>query len=163
MNNSKLIVLVEPELKEVLLFEWAMKRLHVRNPVRVMQKTRELREYLEGEGPYKNRELFPVPRVILLDMDLPGLEAANFLHWLRKESGHRDILLIGMSKFEVSRRVQAFLDLGMNAFFQKRINLDDTLQCLREMELLDEVLDRQSERVLEQEAWMGDEARGPHC
>jgi DNA-binding NarL/FixJ family response regulator len=160
MNNSKLIVLVEPEPKEVLLFECAMKRLRVRNPVRVMQKTRELRDYLEGEGPYKNRELFPMPRVILLDLDLPGLEAANFLHWLRKKFDYTDILVIGVSNFEVSRRVRAFFDLGMNAFFQKRVNLDDTLKCLREIELLDEVLDREPERVLEQEAWMGNAVQG---
>jgi CheY-like chemotaxis protein len=147
MNNSKLVVLVEPELKEVLLFEWAMKRLHVRNPVRVMQKTRELREYLEGEGPYRNRELFPLPRVILMDLDLPGLEAANFLYWLRHESDCGDIPLIGVSNFEVSRRVQAFYDLGMNAFFQKRINLDDTLRCMRELELLDDVFERDLARM----------------
>jgi CheY-like chemotaxis protein len=149
MNNSKLVILVEPELKEVLLFEWAMKRLHVRNPVRVMQKTRELREYLEGEGPYSNRELFPLPRVILLDLDLPGLEAASFLHWLRNESGCRDILVIGMSHFEVSRRVQAFFDLGLNAFFQQRINLEETMSCLKGMELLQDILDREPLRLEE--------------
>jgi CheY-like chemotaxis protein len=148
MNNSKLIVLVEPQLKEVLLFEWAMKRLHVRNPVRVMQKTDELRDYLCGEGPYGNRELFPLPAAILLDLDLPGLESANFVHWLRSESDCRHIPIIGVSDFEVSRRVQAFFDLGLSSFFQKRLNLEDTLECLRGLESLEEVLETESQEAV---------------
>lgn len=144
MKNSRLIVFVEPQLKEVLLFEWAMKQLKVHNPIRIMQKTRELRAYLEGEGPYANRELFPLPVAILLDLDLPGLEAAQFLHWLRNKSSCRNIPVIGVSEFEVSRRVQAFFDLGLSAFFQKRLNLEQTLECLREIEILQDILDREA-------------------
>jgi CheY-like chemotaxis protein len=143
MKNSRLIVLVEPELKDVLLFEWAVKQLKVRNPIRVMQKTRELRAYLEGEGAYGDRELFPLPVVIVLDLDLPGMEAASFVHWLRHQSECRTIPVIGVSQFEVSRRVQAFFDLGLNAFFRKRLNLEETLERLREMELLQDLLDNE--------------------
>lgn len=142
MNDSKLIVMVEPKLKEVLLFEWAIKRLHVRNPVRVMKNTVELRGYLDGSGPYANRELFPLPAVVLLDLDLPGLEAANFLCWLRSESGCRTMPVIGFSDFEVSRRVQAFMSLGMNGFFQKRLDLEQTLECLRNLALLQTVFEK---------------------
>jgi DNA-binding NarL/FixJ family response regulator len=134
--------MVEPKLKEVLLFEWAIKRLHVRNPVRVMKNTSELRGYLDGQGPYANRELFPLPAVVLLDLDLPGLEAANFLCWLRSDSLCKKLPVIGFSDFEVSRRIQAFMTLGMNGFFQKRLNLDDTLECLRNLELLDRVFQK---------------------
>ena len=142
MNNSKLIVIVEPKLKEVLLFEWAIKRLHVRNPVRVMKNTSELRGYLDGQGPYANRELFQLPSVVLLDLDLPGLEAANFLCWLRTESDCRKMPVVGFSEFEVSRRVQAFMSLGMNGFFQKRLNLEETLECLRNLALLEHVFEK---------------------
>ena|SRR3954462_1794193 len=142
MNNSKLIVMVEPKLKEVLLFEWAIKRLHVRNPVRVMKNTAELRGYLDGQGPYSNRELFPLPSVALLDLDLPGLEAANFLCWLRSDSACKKMPVIGFSDFEVSKRIQAFMTLGMNGFFQKRTNLDETVECLRNVELLATVFEK---------------------
>jgi DNA-binding NarL/FixJ family response regulator len=144
MNNSKLIVMVEPKLKEVLLFEWAIKRLHVRNPVRVMKNTAELRGYLDGQGPYANRELFPLPAIVLLDLDLPGLEAANFLCWLRSDSTCKKLPVVGFSDFEVSKRVQAFMTLGMNGFFQKRLNLDDTLECLRNLELLENVFEKRT-------------------
>ncbi|HUR44430.1 MAG TPA: hypothetical protein VMZ27_01045 [Candidatus Saccharimonadales bacterium] len=142
MNDSKLIVMVEPKLKEVLLFEWAIKRLHVRNPIRVMKNTIELRGYLDGLGPYANRELFPLPAVVLLDLDLPGLEAANFLCWLRSESECQTLPVVGFSDFEVSRRVQAFLSLGMNGFFQKRLDLEQTLECLRNLALLQTVFEK---------------------
>lgn len=150
MKNSRLIAFVEPELKEVLLFEWAMKQLKVQNPIRVMQKTQELRSYLQGDGPYANREMFPMPVVILLDLDLPGLEAARFLHWLRKSSDCKNIPVIGVSRFEVSRRIEVFFEMGLNAFFRKRLNLEETLECLRDMELLQELLDREPAAPKEQ-------------
>ena len=44
-------------------------------------------EYLKGEGRFKDRSRHPLPDVIVLDLNLPGMGGFDFLQWLRRESG----------------------------------------------------------------------------
>jgi two-component system response regulator len=43
--------------------------------------------YLRGEGEFCNRECHPLPDLIVLDLNLPGMGGIDFLKWLRCESG----------------------------------------------------------------------------
>jgi two-component system response regulator len=44
-------------------------------------------EYLKGEGQFHDRRRHPLPDVIVLDLNLPGMGGFDFLHWLREEAG----------------------------------------------------------------------------
>jgi two-component system response regulator len=43
--------------------------------------------YLKGEGEFCNRQQYPFPDLIILDINLPGMDGFDFLKWLRQESG----------------------------------------------------------------------------
>jgi CheY-like chemotaxis protein len=54
-----------------------MDRLKAANPVRVVTDGQEAIDYLSGVGKFANREKFPLPDLMLLDLKLPhvmGLE-----------------------------------------------------------------------------------------
>jgi two-component system response regulator len=43
--------------------------------------------YLKGDGEFGDRGKHPFPDLIVLDLNLPGMNGFDFLHWLKKESG----------------------------------------------------------------------------
>jgi two-component system response regulator len=43
--------------------------------------------YLKGEGKFSDRQQHPLPDLIVLDINLPGMDGIDFLRWLRQESG----------------------------------------------------------------------------
>lgn len=44
-------------------------------------------QYLKGEGRFHDRARHPLPDVVVLDLNLPGMGGFDFLQWLREESG----------------------------------------------------------------------------
>lgn len=43
--------------------------------------------YLKGDGEFNDRERHPFPDLIVLDLNMPGMDGFGFLNWLREESG----------------------------------------------------------------------------
>jgi CheY-like chemotaxis protein len=43
--------------------------------------------YLKGEGDFQDRNRHPFPDLIILDLNLPGMDGFHFLKWLKDESG----------------------------------------------------------------------------
>ena len=43
--------------------------------------------YLKGEGEFHDRSRHPFPDLIILDLNLPGMDGFDFLNWLKEEAG----------------------------------------------------------------------------
>ncbi len=43
--------------------------------------------YLKGDGEFGDRGKHPFPDLIVLDLNLPGMDGFDFLHWLKQDSG----------------------------------------------------------------------------
>ncbi len=54
--------------------------------------------YLSGEEPYTNRNEFPFPSLIVLDMHLPGHSAPRILRWLRENPVETAMLVVILGK-----------------------------------------------------------------
>ena len=88
MPESHLVLVLEPSHIHALSLETTFKQERVCNPVRVLRNDYELRCYLEGAGVYSDRELFPLPSLLLFDFS-DSLAAINILEWLG-ENGYLD-------------------------------------------------------------------------
>lgn len=50
--------------------------------------------YLSGEGEYSNREKYPLPILMLLDLKLPRKSGHEVLEWLRSQPGLRRLTVV---------------------------------------------------------------------
>ena len=75
--------------------------------------------YLSGSGEYGDREKYPVPAVVLLDLNLPHVPGFEVLQWMRN---HPDFaktpVVIFSSSTRKDDRVKA-RELGANEFVSK--------------------------------------------
>ena len=75
------VLLVEDNSTDVLLIRRAFDKAKVANPIHVLGDGDAAVAYLSGDGIYADREKYPMPVLILLDLKLPrrsGLEVLEF-------------------------------------------------------------------------------------
>ena len=80
MNPLK-ILLVEDDPNDVALFEVAIKQERIRASVQQVADGKRAIQFLKGEGPYADREAYPVPDLVVLDLKLPLVGGLEVLEW----------------------------------------------------------------------------------
>src|ERR1043165_7389245 len=76
------VLLVEDDPDDVLLTQIAFEKARLVNPLKVVRDGEEAIAYLSGEPPYDDRERFPLPILLLLDLKMPKVNGFQVLEWL---------------------------------------------------------------------------------
>jgi CheY-like chemotaxis protein len=80
--------------------------------------------YLLGEGPFRDRAVFPMPHLMILDVKMPGLDGLQVLKWLREQPGLRRLPVVVFSSSDEERDVNRAHDLGANGYTRKPSSLE---------------------------------------
>src|SRR5256885_10334466 len=83
----KPILQVEEDPSDVLFLQRAMTKAGVKNPIHVATDGRQAIDYLQGAGKFADRDEFPLPCLVLLDLKLPHVMGLDVLRWIRQQSG----------------------------------------------------------------------------
>jgi two-component system response regulator len=102
----------------VFFLQHAMKKAGVANPVQVASDGQQAIDYLKGAGKFADRELFPVPCLVLLDLKLPYVMGLDVLRWIRKQPGTAFPVVMLSASAEDADIATAYR-LGANAFLTK--------------------------------------------
>jgi len=86
-GNLGVFLLVEDNADDVVLIQRAFAKAKVLNPLQITRRGEEAIEYLSGTGKYSNRSEFPLPALVLLDLNMPGLNGFDVLRWIREQPG----------------------------------------------------------------------------
>jgi CheY-like chemotaxis protein len=80
--------------------------------------------YLRGEVEYADRQRYPIPDVILLDLKMPRFSGFDFLKWLHQDSpGHQRLIpVVVMSSSNDPGDIQRAYALGANTYMVKPVN-----------------------------------------
>jgi len=125
--KSKLdpILLAEDDEDHAHFVLRAFKRGAVCNPVFVVRDGEEAVAYLSGEGKFSNREEFPLPTLLLLDLKMPNKNGFEVLDWIRQQPSLRTLRVVVLTTSDDRRDINRAYQLGANSFLTKPVNLDD--------------------------------------
>jgi len=112
------ILQVEDDPNDVFLLQHAMKKAGVANPIQVASDGKQAIDYLKGAGKFADRESFPLPCLVLLDLKLPYVMGLDVLEWIRQQPGLSLIVILLTASAEDTDIATAYR-LGANAFLTK--------------------------------------------
>lgn len=119
MNLLGPILLVEDNPDDVFFMQRACKTAGLENPVHVAEDGIKAIEYLSGVGKFEDRDAFPLPCVVLLDLKLPGKSGLEVLAWMRGREEFTTRVVIVLTTSREPRDIQEAYRLGANAYLVK--------------------------------------------
>jgi DNA-binding response OmpR family regulator len=76
-------------------------------------------DYLSGAGQYGDREMYPAPALVLLDLNLPNVPGFGVLEWIRNNPDYaRTVVVVFSSSTRDDDRIRARA-LGADDFLSK--------------------------------------------
>ena len=119
-------MVVEDRADDILIILRSFQKAGLTNPLQVVRTGEEAVAYLRGEGKFSNRDEFPLPGIVLLDLKLPGMDGFEVLAWLRRQDGLRGLPVVVLTTSDQMRDVNRAYQLGANSFFVKELDLHGT-------------------------------------
>ncbi len=119
VSDQALILLVEDNDNDVLLLRRAFIKARVLNPLQVVRSGEEAIAYLSATGKYANRQEYPLPSLILLDLKMPGLDGFDVLRWIRQDPEMRVLRVVVLTSSDEMRDINLAYQLGANSFLVK--------------------------------------------
>lgn len=125
MNGRFTLLLLEDSEEDVFLFRRAVSRAGRDIDLHDVPNGMVAQRYLLGENDFARRDEFPLPKVILSDLQLPGMGGLQFLQWLRAQPDLRSLPCIIFSGSANPSDVQSAYELGVSSFIVKPIEFGD--------------------------------------
>ena len=132
--RNHVILIAEDDPNDVLLFQLACERVKLMNPLHNVRDGEEAIGYLSGRAQYADRELYPLPVLLLLDLKMPRKNGFEVLHWLRGQSGLKRLPAVILTSSSQTSDVNQAYDLGANSYLVKPTSLDRLAQVIRSLE-----------------------------
>lgn len=129
--EEAVILLVEDSDDDVLLTRLALRRARIPNPLVVVRDVEEAISYLEGTGNYVNRDEFPLPALVLLDISLTDGTGFTLLRWVRSHPGLRQLRIVMLTCSNEHSDIDDAYSLGCNSYVVKPLKFSDYVELVR--------------------------------
>ena len=130
MGSAPAILIVDDSSDDVILLKRAFSKAGVVNPIYWVKSGYEAIRYLKGESPYTDRSQYPLPSVILLDLNMPDGDGFEVLTWIRDTFPSGGLLVVVLTRVEEIRKINRAYSLGANSFLTKPGNPADLQELI---------------------------------
>ena len=130
LNPNAAILLVEDEPSDVFLMKRALKGAQILNPLQVACDGQEAINYLSGAGKFSDRDQFPIPSIIFLDLKLPYKSGFEVLTWIRSQTNLDRTLVMVLTSSSEERDIAQCYKLGAQTFLVKPPNAGMLLELM---------------------------------
>ena len=118
MARQSTILLADDNPDDVKLTCLCLKEFGVEDSVRIVKNGEEAISYLKGEGTFADRQRFPYPKLLLLDMRMPRKNGLEVLQWMNDNRHESPVVVVLATGGEIKETAQAY-KLGAFSFLQK--------------------------------------------
>jgi len=133
-TSLAVVLLVEDNPADQQLTIRAFKKGHVNTDLQITSDGVEAMEYLRGEGKYNNRVLYPMPDLVLLDINMPRKDGKQVLQEIREDKRLKIIPVIMLTTSDQEKDIIDSYNLGVNAYISKPVRINEFMKVVNKLE-----------------------------
>jgi CheY-like chemotaxis protein len=134
LNRPHQILLAEDDEIDVMLLKRAFSEVNAQTGVQALSNGGEVLAYLQGKGEYGDRQKYPLPHLVLLDLKMPIKSGFEVLQWLRANPALRRMPVVIMTSSKLLKDVDRAYELGANSYFVKSTDPERLVEVIRIIE-----------------------------
>jgi CheY-like chemotaxis protein len=127
--EQPLILLAEDDEDDVLMIRRALTKANITLPVHAVPDGAEAITYLNGDGIYGTPS-FPIPALILLDLNMPRVDGFEVLRWLHGQPALVSIPVVVLTSSSDPSNANKAYDLGASSFLAKSVDFQDAARLM---------------------------------
>jgi CheY-like chemotaxis protein len=113
------ILLIDDCEEDAVLIRQALRKSGLEDPVFCIRDAEEAVAYLKGDREYADREQYPIPNILLLDVHMPKMSGLELLGWLKQQPELNRVLVVMLTRPEDTRQIQEAFRLGALSYLNK--------------------------------------------
>lgn len=127
------ILLVEDNPDHAELVMRNLEDFRVANRVIHVDDGQAALDYLYGHGEYADRQNYPMPDLMLLDLRLPKVDGLQVLKEVKENADLRSMPVVILTTSDAERDLATAYDSHANSFLTKPINFGDFSSLIRDL------------------------------
>lgn len=133
MNEKLTVLVVDDSENDRFLLRSAFSKAGFHCLLHEVDSGEKAIAYLQGEGPYGERNRFPMPSVVLLDLNMPMKNGFGVLDWVRPQPDLRGVSVFVLSASMRPEDVEHAFASGANAFLVKPGTMEELTAMVRSL------------------------------
>jgi two-component system response regulator len=126
-----IILMADDDADDRLLTEEALVESRVLNELHFAEDGVELLEYLKGENVYADRSQYPLPGLILLDLNMPKKDGREALAEIKDDPVLRRIPVVILTTSKAEEDMIKGYDLGAASYISKPVTFEALVELMR--------------------------------
>lgn len=125
------IVLADDDPDDRLLTQDALVESRLANDLYCVEDGQELLDFLYHRNKYEEKDKFPRPGLILLDLNMPKMDGRQVLEKIKADSNFRQIPVVVLTTSKAEEDIFRSYDLGVNSFISKPVSFEDLVAVMK--------------------------------
>jgi len=133
MDYMPHILLVEDNQDDFEATERSLKKNHFMNPIKWCKSGQDAIDYVFQQGVYKDNPDVLTPDLILLDLNMPGIDGREVLKQIKSDKDKCTIPIVILTTSKDSKDIERCYEIGASTYIQKPVDFDGLTQAIRTM------------------------------
>lgn len=125
------LLMAEDDEDDRMFAEEALEESRLANDLYTVENGEELVQYMRGEGEYADRDTYPLPDLILLDLNMPKMDGREALHEIKHDPGIRQTPVVVLTTSQAEEDIYKTYDMGVSSYISKPVTFENLVKVMQ--------------------------------
>lgn len=125
------ILIADDDEEDTMLIKDALKESRLKNGVKNVCDGVELMDFLYNRGKFADKDKYPTPGIILLDLNMPKMDGREALRAIKSDEKLRSIPIIVLTTSKAEEDIVKTYNLGVSSFITKPVSFSALVDIMK--------------------------------
>lgn len=130
MSEQSLLV-IEDNREDYHAMVRALKKCGFSSLIHHCENGEDVLEFLTKARTYTNNDKIPIPGLILLDLNLPGMDGKDILDKIRQDALYKKVPVVVLTTSKNERDVKECYEKGANSYIEKPVDMVKFIEAIK--------------------------------